>query len=150
RRFSWSVLLQQQAFITDCPVVGRYRCGAGLKACATAACVSPRSWRFLVGSGRGDWIRTSDLPLPKRTRYQASLRPDSQSILLPFTLAGLPPPLRLRRSAVALAKADGLRYRRHQRSAGLKACDVTSADRPASRPSGSPEGLRYGDFLQAP
>src|SRR5438477_10947373 len=26
--------------------------------------------------GRGDWIRTSDLPLPKRTRYQASLRPD--------------------------------------------------------------------------
>src|SRR3954471_12704759 len=26
-------------------------------------------------SGRGDWIRTSDLPLPKRTRYQASLRP---------------------------------------------------------------------------
>src|SRR5690606_12008353 len=26
--------------------------------------------------GRGDWIRTSDLLLPKQTRYQAALRPD--------------------------------------------------------------------------
>ena len=26
-------------------------------------------------SGRGDWIRTSDLLLPKQTRYQAALRP---------------------------------------------------------------------------
>jgi hypothetical protein len=32
--------------------------------------------RMFGASGRGDWIRTSDLPLPKRTRYQASLRPD--------------------------------------------------------------------------
>ena len=28
-------------------------------------------------NGRGDWIRTSDLLLPKQTRYQAALRPDS-------------------------------------------------------------------------
>ena len=27
-------------------------------------------------SGRGDWIRTSDLLLPKQVRYQAALRPD--------------------------------------------------------------------------
>ena len=26
--------------------------------------------------GRGDWIRTSDIPLPKRTLYQAEPRPD--------------------------------------------------------------------------
>src|SRR3954452_22037090 len=34
-------------------------------------------------SGRGDWIRTSDLPLPKRTRYQASLRPDASILPRP-------------------------------------------------------------------
>jgi hypothetical protein len=27
-------------------------------------------------SGRGDWIRTSDLPVPNRTLYQAEPRPD--------------------------------------------------------------------------
>ena len=27
--------------------------------------------------GRGDWIRTSDIPLPKRTLYQAEPRPDN-------------------------------------------------------------------------
>src|SRR6185312_5257927 len=34
-----------------------------------------------VGSGRGDWIRTSDISLPKRALYQAEPRPDSTSIL---------------------------------------------------------------------
>jgi hypothetical protein len=29
-----------------------------------------------VNSGRGDWIRTSDLPVPNRTLYQAEPRPD--------------------------------------------------------------------------
>ncbi len=29
-----------------------------------------------IEDGRGDWIRTSDLLLPKQTRYQAALRPD--------------------------------------------------------------------------
>ena len=29
-----------------------------------------------VGSGRGDWIRTSDFHLPKMALYQAELRPD--------------------------------------------------------------------------
>ena len=28
------------------------------------------------GSGRGDWIRTSDFHLPKMALYQAELRPD--------------------------------------------------------------------------
>jgi hypothetical protein len=27
--------------------------------------------------GRGDWIRTSDLPVPNRTLYQAEPRPDN-------------------------------------------------------------------------
>jgi hypothetical protein len=29
-----------------------------------------------VGNGRGDWIRTSDISLPKRALYQAEPRPD--------------------------------------------------------------------------
>ena len=34
--------------------------------------------RWGVGkNGRGDWIRTSDILLPKQARYQAALRPDS-------------------------------------------------------------------------
>ena len=30
---------------------------------------------LLTDVGRGDWIRTSDLLLPKQVRYQAALRP---------------------------------------------------------------------------
>jgi hypothetical protein len=40
-------------------------------------CVTSRRMK----SGRGDWIRTSDPPLPKRMRYQTALRPDSRTIL---------------------------------------------------------------------
>src|SRR6186997_1015630 len=32
------------------------------------------------GSGRGDWIRTSDPLRPRQVRYQAALRPDSTII----------------------------------------------------------------------
>ena len=32
-----------------------------------------------LNTGRGDWIRTSDIPLPKRTLYQAEPRPDVSS-----------------------------------------------------------------------
>ena len=32
--------------------------------------------KWQVGSGRGDWIRTSDFHLPKMALYQAELRPD--------------------------------------------------------------------------
>jgi hypothetical protein len=35
--------------------------------------------RRLWESGRGDWIRTSDLFVPNEARYQAALRPDSKS-----------------------------------------------------------------------
>src|SRR6266849_977071 len=43
-----------------------------------------RAWLFESGDGahqmfrgnRGDWIRTSDLPVPNRTLYQAEPRPD--------------------------------------------------------------------------
>ena len=39
-------------------------------------------------SGRGDWIRTSDPLRPRQVRYQAALRPDSNSpILLRFAAA---------------------------------------------------------------
>ena len=31
------------------------------------------------GTGRGDWIRTSDISLPKRALYQAEPRPDSRT-----------------------------------------------------------------------
>jgi hypothetical protein len=31
-------------------------------------------------SGRGDWIRTSDPLRPRQVRYQAALRPDSNSL----------------------------------------------------------------------
>ena len=34
-----------------------------------------------VESGRGDWIRTSDIPLPKRTLYQAEPRPGPDAIV---------------------------------------------------------------------
>jgi hypothetical protein len=30
--------------------------------------------------GRGDWIRTSDPLRPRQVRYQAALRPDSNSL----------------------------------------------------------------------
>ena len=41
-------------------------------------------------SGRGDWIRTSDIPLPKRTLYQAEPRPDQRHCTRSATLwAGL-------------------------------------------------------------
>jgi hypothetical protein len=36
-------------------------------------------WKFIqspILTGRDDWIRTSDLSHPKRTRYQAALRPE--------------------------------------------------------------------------
>lgn len=40
--------------------------------CAKAlAIIHPSQW-----SNRGDWIRTSDLPVPNRTLYQAEPRPD--------------------------------------------------------------------------
>ncbi len=32
------------------------------------------------GTGRGDWIRTSDLLLPKQMRYQAALHPEARSL----------------------------------------------------------------------
>ena len=38
---------------------------------------------FFVLDGRGDWIRTSDLPVPNRTLYQAEPRPDITT-RLPF------------------------------------------------------------------
>ena len=33
-----------------------------------------------VDIGRGDWIRTSDPLRPRQVRYQAALRPDSNSL----------------------------------------------------------------------
>src|SRR5213593_2217497 len=40
---------------------------------------SPAALRLL--DGRGDWIRTSDLPVPNRTLYQAEPRPDTTTRL---------------------------------------------------------------------
>ena len=37
--------------------------------------------QILVKSGRGDWIRTSDISVPNRALYQAEPRPDGQPIL---------------------------------------------------------------------
>ena len=34
----------------------------------------------LIKNGRGDWIRTSDISLPKRALYRAEPRPDRDSI----------------------------------------------------------------------
>src|SRR5262245_51110060 len=44
-------------------------------------CSSIESAFFLVicQSGRGDWIRTSDPLRPRQVRYQAALRPDTNS-----------------------------------------------------------------------
>ena len=39
--------------------------------------------------GRDDWIRTSDLLLPKQTRYQAAPRPDASSSDCPAVAQGL-------------------------------------------------------------
>jgi hypothetical protein len=33
-----------------------------------------------VKSGRGDWIRTSDLSVPNRALYQAEPRPDERPV----------------------------------------------------------------------
>ena len=39
-------------------------------------------------NGRGDWIRTSDIPLPKRTLYQAEPRPDPGYCIPARTIMG--------------------------------------------------------------
>ena len=75
---------------------GKDRSVASRKLCRTALSAL-FSWRLNSGSyragritffrlimetvqtkfdGRGDWIRTSDLPVPNRTLYQAEPRPD--------------------------------------------------------------------------
>ena len=43
-------------------------------------------------SGRGDWIRTSGLLLPKQTRYQAAPHPDGQIWLAIMEGSNLTPP----------------------------------------------------------
>ncbi len=43
--------------------------------CSTYAAESDRQRQ----NNRGDWIRTSDLSLPKRVRYQAAPRPDANT-----------------------------------------------------------------------
>ena len=40
--------------------------------------------------GRGDWIRTSDLPVPNRTLYQAEPRPDITPLLVSASVHSVP------------------------------------------------------------
>ena len=51
--------------------------------------------RISEGSGRGDWIRTSDPLRPRQVRYQAALRPDSGDYPTAARLAHVryPPPM---------------------------------------------------------
>src|SRR5678815_845201 len=54
------------------------RSGAGKK--------EKTGWKDPMTSGRGDWIRTSDLSVPNRALYQAEPRPDGKaSVCLLYT-----------------------------------------------------------------